>query len=87
MLELTKIQNERLQALSAGHRNRGGTGIFPGRRRNQKITIDQLLELKRLKEKGWTNVSIQKKLDLSEHIVRMSLKGHYDHILLPDQRK
>lgn len=80
-LKLTKTEKGRLKALCAGHGNRTGTGIFPATRQNQKITKDQLLELKELQELGWTNKPIRTKLDLSEYIVRMGLNGHYDRIL------
>jgi len=82
-----KEQVRRWNALGAGHGNRAGTGIFPGTRRNQKITPKQLTELKELQDLGWTNKPIQTKLDLSEYIVKMALRGHYDHILPSDQRK
>lgn len=87
MLKLDETERQRLKALCAGHGNRAGTGIFPGTRRNQKITPDQLIELKELQEKGWTNKPIRTKLDLSEHIVRLGLNGHYDHILLRNKKK
>ena len=74
-------QRRRWNALRAGHGNRTGTGIFPGTRRNCKITVKQLLKLKEYKKQGWTNVDIQQKLDLSEYIVRLAVDHHYDHIL------
>lgn len=77
-------QRRRWNALRAGHGNRTGTGIFPSSRRNCKITVKQLLELKEYKKLKWTNVSIQQKLKLSEYIVRLALDGHYDHILPSD---
>jgi len=87
MLKLTEAEKKRLKALCAGHGNRSGTGIFPGTRKNQKITPKQLRELKELKNKGWTNKPIRIKLDLSEYIVRMGMDGHYDHILPLEERK
>jgi len=86
-LKLNEIEKGRLKALCAGHGNRSGTGIFPATRQNQKITPDQLIELKRLQKLGWTNKPVRTKLNLSEHIVRMAFRGHYDHILPPDQRE
>ena len=86
-LKLTKTEKGRLKALRAGRGNRTGTGIFPATRQNQKITPDQLIELKELQELEWTNISIRNKLKLSEYIVRMGLRGHYDHILPSDQQK
>ena len=80
-------QRRRWNALKAGHGNRSGTGIFPGTRRNQKITPDQLIELKELQDLGWKNKAIRTKLDLSEYIVKMGLNGHYDHILHSNQPK
>lgn len=87
MLNLTEEEKRRLSALTSGHGNRSGTGIFSGTRQNQKITPDQLLKLKELQNMGWTNKPIRTKLDLSEYIVKMALRGHYNHILLPDQLK
>ena len=81
MLGLDETGRARLDALCAGHGKRAGTGIFPGTRRNCKITVEQLLELKEYHDLGWSNVKIQMKLDLSEYIVRLALDGHYDHIL------
>ena len=81
MLKLDKTGRARLDALCAGHGKRTGTGIFPGTRRNCKITVKQLLELKEYKKLGWSNVKIQMKLDLSEYIVRLAVNDHYDHIL------
>ena len=81
MLNLDETGRERLNALCAGHGNRAGTGIFPSTRRNCKITVEQLLELKEYHDLGWSNVKIQQKLDLSEYIVRMAIDNHYDHIL------
>ena len=81
MLNLDETGRERLNALCAGHGNRAGTGIFPSTRRNCKITVKQLLELKKYKKLGWSNIDIQQKLDLSEYIVRLAVKDHYDHIL------
>jgi len=85
--ERRKEQVRRWNALKAGHGNRSGTGIFPGTRRNTKITPDQLLELKKLQEMGWTNKPIRTKLDLSEYIVKMALRGHYNHLLPLEERK
>lgn len=85
MLRLEPKEKRRLLALTAGHGNRSGTGIFPGTRRNCKITPDQLIELHKLHDEKWTNVSIQMKLDLSEYIVRLAIDGHYDHILPADK--
>lgn len=87
MLRLTEAEKKRLKALCAGHGNRSGSGIFPGTRQNQKITQDQLIELKELQDLGWNNKAIRTKLDLSEYIVKMGLNGHYDHILHPNQLK
>jgi len=81
MLKLNETEKERLNALRAGHGNRTGTGIFPGTRRNCKITVEQLLELKEYHDLGWSNMKIQQKLDLSEYIVRLAIDNHYDHIL------
>lgn len=85
MLKLTKEEKRRHIALIAGYGKRSGTGIFPGTRRNCKISVDQLLELKELHDEKWTNISIQIKLKLSEYIVRLAIKGHYDHILPVDK--
>lgn len=82
-----KEQIRRWNALGAGHGNRAGTGIFPGTRQNVKITPDQLIELQKLQDLGWTNKPIRTKLDLSEYIVKMALRGHYNHILPPDLLK
>lgn len=87
MLKLDETGRERLNALCAGHGNRSGTGIFPGTRRNCKITVKQLLKLKEYKKLKWTKVSIQQKLKLSEYIVKLALEGHYDHILPSDRSK
>ena len=86
-LELNPEENRRYMALCAGHGNRSGTGIFPGTRTNQKITVNQLLELKRLHKQGLENKAIQTELNLSEYIVRMALIGHYDHILPTGKNK
>jgi len=44
--EKRKEQVRIWNALGAGHGKRAGTGIFPGTRRNCKITVKQLIELK-----------------------------------------
>jgi len=85
--EVKEERRRRWNALKAGHGNRTGTGIFPGTRKNCKITPEQLIDLKEYHELGWTNTSIQMKLNLSEYIVRLALKGQYDHILPPNQPK
>jgi len=85
-----KKRNEQIRrwnALKAGHGNRAGTGIFPSTRNNQKITKDQLLELKELQDQGWKNQAVRNKLKLSEYIVRMAFRGYYDLILFPEQQK
>lgn len=71
----------RFKALKAGHGNRGGTGIFPGTRDNQKISPAQLVEVKRLFELKWQKKAIGQKMNLSQYIIKMALRGHYDHIL------
>jgi len=62
MLNIDDTKKKRIEqvriwnALKAGHGKRAGTGIFPGTRRNCKITAKQLLELKEYHKLGWTSI-------------------------------
>jgi len=80
-LKLYPHEAARLEALRAGHGNRKGSGIFPGTLNGPKIIKEDLLEVKRLDSLVWTNKKIREKIGLSEYVVRMAIRGHYDYIL------
>ena len=77
-LELNEKQACRLNTLRARCGNRSGEGIFPLRRNRKIITPEQLIEVKKLNNMHWSNTQIRTKLGLSEYVVRMACRGHYD---------
>ncbi|MCK5386515.1 MAG: hypothetical protein KAJ39_04985 [Gammaproteobacteria bacterium] len=80
-LRLTQLEKDRLDVLNSGHGNRFGKGIYTTRPNKVKITVEQVIEVKRCFAAGMHQTTIMNKTGLSEWITNGVKNGRYDFVV------
>lgn len=79
-LRLTTVQAERLHNINSGD-CRGNYKARQPHTGKTKITPEQVTDVKRYVDKGWTSEKIQQTTGLSEYHVRGVKQNRYNHLV------
>lgn len=76
----TTEQKNRLKTLNAGAGHRAG--LYTDRKSTYRITAEQVIEIKKCIELKMSHTKIKKETGASEHHIRFTKKGKYNHLLI-----